>query len=116
MAIGSPYVAMQLERIKGRSAWTRLRMWKNKDREGEGDLFLLGEPVFIRKFQLLALPGFPKGENVVWWIQEFYEVDDAPRVHVAAYRDGRSPKMSFEAEVLEKLNAMERLAAEYSDP
>jgi len=112
----SPYVMFQLERRSDSDKWSAVRMWKSKNDDGPGDHFVIGEPVHLRSFVILSLPGLPKGENAVWWIQGFKieaTESDGPRVAVSDARDG--PAVTHvEVTQLEKLNEMMRLAVEYA--
>ena len=110
----APYVMFQLERRADTDKWSAVRMWKDKNDDGHGDHFVIGEPVHLRKFVILSLPGLPKGENAVWWIQGFSnEVAERQEVAVSDSRGGKTTTFVDVTE-LEKLNEMMRLAVEYA--
>jgi hypothetical protein len=104
-----------LERPELAKDWTAVQFYAASDKPWSKPTqrFEAGEPAHLLQV-FLSLPGFPKGEDALWWIQGFQEENQEAYALVTADREGTKVRMKTKVQNLRKLNAMERLAAEYA--
>ena len=110
------YDTYQFEADEEGGPWRRVALWDSTDplRPTNGDAFEVGEPVYLTILLFDSL-GFAKNE--IWWIRSFEPSSPSfleARCLVSTGRNGSGKSMSASVLDLEKLNAMERLAAEYA--
>jgi len=108
--------AYELGRPEGATAWDRVRVYEVRGEPFEGPFeeFFVGEPVHLKEEGLTSERVRPLlRAHKIWWVSRFEEIDGAGSVHVARSRYGKD-ELRVAPTSLEKLNAMERLAAEYA--
>ena len=109
--IGNLYgerVSMQVMSEVEDGPWTSIHFWRMDNLQDRTIFsFDLGEPVFVRHGRKILKPG-------IWWIQE---LKDPSKVGEGCIRIGNTRTgsgMFITVDRLVRLNAMERLAAEYA--
>jgi len=73
--------------------------------------FEVGEPVHVKSLVLHSLPGFPRGENAIWFIHYFVKTDNEIQAGVGGRRCGGPTALVYVMD-LAKLDGMLRIAAE----
>jgi hypothetical protein len=79
--------------------------------KGPYDEFLVGEPVGLKN---QTYNEDQTSEERIWWIHEFIEIDGEGKAEVCGTRERTPGHFLVSVLLLEKLNAMERLAVEYA--
>jgi hypothetical protein len=79
-------------------------------RDEDAEIFKLGEPVALKSVRDEMNP------SGIWWIQAFLVVESLKKIMISPQREAGGAELGVPYWEIEKLNAMERLAAEYSDP
>jgi hypothetical protein len=112
------YQVFQLERLRDHPDWVGCRMWREHDESDVPDFYEVGEPVNVPAIQIHKAGRLQPytDEHTIWWIRKFFSEsreNDEPTVALSRTRAGGEV---FRVVVtrLRKLNAMERLAAEYA--